>query len=135
MDATQKEMKFFEDYRFTGTAEYHRITMAPKFLATDGALHVAETFGTFWFFDDVSIVLAFNKEVPKIREYVSKDDGWFFTIYLVKTDGGGCDVIYEDGNDNELYRQHYEYTDCPENLKIFIAKQDDYWVAMLPSEY
>jgi hypothetical protein len=50
--------------------------------------------------------------------------------------GLGADIVIEDGNTQELAKQHIEYTDFPLDTFVFYAVwAGEFWVLMLTSEY
>jgi len=120
----EKNIDFYEDHSFTGTEEYHRVTIIKKFLITDGALHMAEKLKCFWFMD---MIASYLSELEKM----GKD---FSCIYFIKKDSGGIFTI-TGGNDKVLIEQEIEYTDITQNLRVFNIFDGSYWVALLPSEY
>jgi Family of unknown function (DUF6876) len=62
---------------------------------------------------------------PKVR---GQD---FVVVRLKLLPEGKAKVVYEDGNDNNLFEQGYDFTDAKKELELFFA--DD--VIMLASEY
>lgn len=106
--------------QFTGTEVYHRHPFG--LLMTDGALYFAENAGggAFWLMD----LLATQ---PEIREQARE----FAVVDLIVSDGE-ADLIATDGNDNEVYRRHIDFTDCPAGTWRFFVIGN---VVLLPSEY
>jgi len=109
---------------FYGTAEYHRPTLAKRFIATDGVMFVFEEQKCYWLSD---VMASYMKKYDA-------HESWFFTVDVV-VKGSTCDVVITDGNYNVVVKQHIGFTDLEKNLRFFIAQQDDLWVCMLPSEY
>ncbi len=59
-----------------------------------------------------------------------------FITVVVKVKENTCDVVYDDGNRNLIYKQHYIYTDLPDGVwKFYISNYPTEKVIMLPSEY
>jgi len=112
--------------QFYGTQQYYRYMGV---LLTDGIRYIMEN-GYSWFVTDAIAVIVAH---PKIRQYLQNDD--FLTIRLkLNKDKDGhttADMIMEDGNYNELYRQHYDITDAKRELKLFYTGN----TLMLASEY
>jgi len=108
--------------QYTGTMQYHRLSLLPV-LATDGVEYFCRTAGAFWLFDDMSAVAVTNKDEE-------------FIVAVAKSKDEKCDVVYDDGNRNKIYEQHYGYTDLPEGeWKFYISNYPTEKVIMLPSEY
>ncbi len=112
--------------QFYGTQQYYRYMGV---LLTDGIRYIMEN-GYSWFVTDAIAVIVAH---PKIRRHLQKED--FLTIKLkLNKDKDGyttADMIMEDGNYNELYRQHYDITDAKRELKLFYTGN----TLMLASEY
>ena len=107
---------------FTGTMQYHRLSYFPV-LATDGVSFFCEKAQAYWLFDDMSAVTMSNQDEE-------------FIVAIAKSKDAKCDVVYDDGNGNELFKQHYNFTDLPEgDWKFFISNYQTEKVIMLPSEY
>jgi hypothetical protein len=108
--------------QFNGTDIYYRHM---GILLTDGVRYLMEN-GYSWFVTDAIITIKLH---PKIRRYLQEED--FLTIELKLTSEYEADMIITDGNDNELYRQHYDLTDAKRELKLFYTGN----VLMLAQEY
>lgn len=109
---------------FTGTESYFRFSAIMRnFVLTDGTKYLAEECGCYWLMDLVAS-----------HRHNYKDEG--FVVAKMKKDGKGCLVRLEDGNDNILAKQHVEYTDFPlEEITLYVCRQGDLFVILLPSEY
>lgn len=92
---------------FIGTLEYHRVL---GFRVTDGVTYIMEN-GYSWFVTDALAVIGWYKG-GVLRNQP------FLTVELHQADGE-ADLIITDGNDHELYRQHYDYTDAKRNLTLY----------------
>jgi hypothetical protein len=118
------ELKALNSYY--GTQNYYQYMGV---LFTDGIRYIMEN-GYSWFVTDAIAIIIANQT---IRRHLQKDD--FLTIKLkLNKDKDGfttADMIFEDGNYNELYRQHYDFTDAKKELKLFYTGN----VLMLSSEY
>jgi hypothetical protein len=109
--------------QFTGTEKYYRIS--PKVVLTDGAKYLAEAAGCYWLMDVYASHLAL----------IDPDVESFTCLKLIKR-GHGADIVIEDGNTQELAKQHIEYTDFPlENFVFYAVCAGEFWVLMLTSEY
>jgi len=103
---------------FIGTQNYWR-HMGVNL--TDGVKYIMDN-GYAWFVTDTIIAIA------KTHNLLIQP---FLTINLKLTGNNTADLIIEDGDYNELYRQHYEFTDAKRELKLFFTDN----VLMLNSEY
>ena len=109
---------------FYGTEKYHRwSTLFRTFVLTDGAQYIADVCCAYWLMDAIA-----SHRASYINEH-------FVLARLIKFDHG-WKLRLEDGNDNTLVTQNIEYSDSPlEEIKLYVVKQEDLWVIMLPSEY
>ena len=105
--------------QFIGTQEYFRGWLGA--LLTDGVKYLSDN-GYAWFVTDALSVI---KTAPKFRGEA------FLTVELHLADDHEADLVITDGNDHELYRQHYEFTDAKKDLKLYFIGN----VLMLASEY
>ena len=72
-----------------------------------------------------------------IASYLSsyKDEG-FVVAKFVKADDPNWLLTVEDGNGGCFASQCIEFTDFPlDEITLYVIKQDDLWVVLLPSEY
>ena len=123
-DAEEMTVEEFKEglEKFFGTENYHQLTTFPVY-ATDGVEYFCRNANANWLFSDMS---AFAMGNP--------DKHFIVAIATVKDEK--CDVVYDDGNYNVLFTQHYEYTDLYEGeWKFFISNYANEKVIMLPSEY
>ena len=114
--------------QFTGTEHYWRYSpLFPNVVLTDGAKYLADQAGAYWLMDVIS------SHMPKVKDYFAI--AWFYKI-----DSEWCfrllsDLPIEDDT-VEWAHQKIEFSDFPLNeIKLYVAKQDDLWVILLPSEY
>jgi hypothetical protein len=110
-----------------GTQNYHRWSaLFSRHLLTDGALYVAETLQCFWLMDVIASVAC----EPKIdREY-------FQVWKVVVNEDKSALVTCEDGNENEIYRQEFGYTDLDVNEQVLWAiDQGGERIIMVRDEY
>jgi hypothetical protein len=120
METPDLELKALNSYY--GTQNYYQYMGV---LFTDGIRYIMEN-GYSWFVTDaIAIIIAHQK----IRRHLQKDD--FLTIKLKLKGNSEADMVFEDGNYNELYRQHYDFTDAKKDLKLFYTGN----TLMLASEY
>jgi hypothetical protein len=108
-------------YGYIGTQSYYNY-LGVKL--TDGIRYIMEN-GYSWFVTDtVALIVAH----PRIRRYLARDS---FLAIKLRLRGLGADLIVEDGNENQILKDHYEFTDAKRELTLFY----DNGVLMLPSEY
>lgn len=110
-----KELKALSS--FIGSQHYYNVY---GFKATDGVKYVMDN-GYYWFISD-SLIAAKMKGLTAREEFLSIE---------LRLNGNKADMLITDGNNNELYKQHYSYTDAKRNLKLFLTDG----VIMLDSEY
>ncbi len=104
---------------FYGSEHYYRLMGGIN--ATDGVHYVMEN-GYSWVVSDAAAILRMQ---PQVR---GQD---FVVIRLRLLPEGRAKVVYEDGNDNVLFEQSYDWTDAKRELELFFADN----VIMLASEY
>ena len=106
---------------FIGTESYHK--MFPfKTVFTDGVKCFADEAGAYWLLTDINLFLH--------KSELGKQD--FLCITLQVGDNNKADLVFDDGNDNVLFKRHYRFTDCPKGEWKFFYMDN---VLMLPSEY
>lgn len=105
------------------TENYYRHTL-PGLMFTDGVRDMAERLACYWFLDCI------GSYVPEIR---GKDH--FFVCRVHRLPDGGAKFVIDDGNRNMIIRQCIEYTDIPENVKVYIQDNGHHFIACMPEEY
>lgn len=112
--------------QFTGTEGYHKFSsLFPNVVLTDGAKHLADKAGAYWLMDIIG----------SVQYMLHREEFQTWTLKLNKT-GSGAKVEATDGNERRIYVQRVPYTDFPlKEITLFAAKQDQYLVVMLTSEY
>ena len=103
--------------QFYGTQQYYNVMGVN---VTDGIKYIMDN-GYSWFVTDAIAVIRFTRKLK---------DQPFLAVMLEQADRE-ADLVITDGNDNELYRQHYKYTDAKRNLTLFY----EYGVLLLNSEH
>ena len=110
MEKADLELKQLGQYY--GTQQYYNVMGVN---VTEGVKYIMDN-GYSWFVTDFIAVIKFRNKFPKLRNQP------FLTVKL-KLCGDvvrwEADLIVEDGNNNELYRQHYDFTDAKRELKLF----------------
>ena len=115
--------------QFIGTCSWHRNTLMESFINTDGVNYLARECGAFWLLD----VIASHNMDPKSRAKVIDQEFQTWRLQVVDREA----VVYcGDGNGIQVLMQKIPFTDFPlPHADIWVIKQGDYLVAMLPSEY
>ena len=111
---------------FYGTQDYHRwSSLFSRHVLTDGCEYLAENAGAYWLMD-------------AIASHFAKYRGESFasvTLRKCKT-GPRWSLTIDNGNGLMLAKQLIEYSDFPlPEIQLFVARQENLWVIMLPSEY
>ena len=113
--------------QFTGTEAYYRWSVLfPKVVLTDGTKYLAETAGAYWLMD---VIASHLPSVPKTEQ--------FAIAVLKKTGKKWKFLLVDDVPANTNYaRQTIGFSDFPlDEIKLYVIRQDDLWVILLPSEY
>lgn len=109
---------------FTGTENHYRYSpLFRNFILTDGTKFLADEAGAYWLMDAIaSHVGSYKKDTYAVATLQKQPDGWLLTI--------------DDGNGRLYAKQEIEFSDFPlDSIKLYVCKQDDMWVILLPSEY
>ena len=110
--------------QFSGTNEYFEGYLKTNW--TDGIVYLAKN-NCSWIVTDICSVVKTVKEVM-IEPFIA--------IKLIKKGKDKATCIYTDGNDKELFKQEYKYTDIWKYIKtkeiVFYYTNN---VLMLSSEY
>jgi hypothetical protein len=120
--------QFAELGYFTGTENYYKYPLLPRFTYTDGVQYVAQKANAYWLLDVIfSHVMSVyaSKAIPN-------DQKRLLCCKLAVGQNNHAVFQIDDGNGNILATQEIEYTDFPAQL-VTIWVQNG--VAMLPSEY
>ncbi|MFK7979280.1 MAG: DUF6876 family protein [Saprospiraceae bacterium] len=107
--------------QFSGTENWYRNPLFPKYLYTDGVKYLAEQASCYWLIDYI-----FSNQIDaKIR---SEE----FQTWKIITKDNQATIIVEDGNHNIVKQFKLEFTD-------FRLKEFTLWFTnstlLLPSEY
>lgn len=110
---------------FYGSENFYKDFMGV--ILTDGIKTLCELTSCYWLITDTAVILMNN--------YLNKED--FIVIKIKVNDDKSAVVTLEDGNNNKLYSQNYEYTDF--KLKSFelwaVYNEVGTYTYMLKSEY
>jgi hypothetical protein len=110
--------------QFYGTQQYYNVFGVK---VTEGVKYIMDN-GYSWFVTDFIAVIKFREKFPKLRNQPFLSVKLKLCGDVARWEG---DLIIEDGNYNELYRQHYDFTDAKRELTLFFTDN----VLMLNSEY
>ena len=116
--------------QFSGTEEYHKLSMFGKFVCTDGVKYLAEQAGAFWLIDAIASHQPKAMKNPRLRDFQL----WF----LKRGAGSACTLeCWEDTGAGETAKivQRIPFTDFPfsevgDELKLYLENG----VLCLPSE-
>jgi hypothetical protein len=100
--------------QFSGSEYYYKHFTG--LLYTDGVQYLAETFGAYWLID-------------AIASYARKEP--FQLWELAVHENSATLTCREDSGLRPVVTQEIEYTDFPENIKLYVSNN----VLMLPREY
>ena len=87
---------------FTGTTQWYRNPMFPKFLFTDGVKYLAEKAECYWLIDYI-----FSYQLD------SQIQGHEFQVWKIFVADNKATIKVEDGNDNLIKEMSIPYTDFP----------------------
>ncbi len=122
-----EELEFYENPNCIGTMGYHRTTFLHAFVSTDGVIEMFKTLSCFWIGD---VVVSWLPDLKKASLGET-----FFAVKIIRDQAKGARFTIDDGNGKVLISQNIEYSDLPQNVKLFLVYCDETWVLMLPSEY
>ena len=107
--------------QFTGTEQWYRNPLFPRFLYTDGIKYLAEKAGAYWLIDYIFSY----QSIVKIKEQE-------FQVWKIKVENNKATIRVEDGKDNLIKAFKVEYTDFPfSDFSLWFTEN----VLLLPSEY
>ena len=109
--------------QFYGSERFYKFHQGT--LLIEGVKYFAEKADAFWLISDITINCKLRKELKNEDFIVVKVFPPEFTEGVI--------VKYEDGNDNELLEEYYQYALLPDNesYKFWFTNN----VLLLPSEY
>lgn len=116
---------------FYGTSAYHRVTIIPGLVATDGVAWLCQNAECFWLIDEI----ARAQRLPVIRKNKALQSIQFWRLTVA--DSKGVLVCCEDEG-KPVYEKEIKYTDFPlPEIDIWVGSNGPSQpkVAMLKSEY
>ncbi len=116
---------------FSASLQWYRWSaLFPKDLLTDGALFVANECQAYWLMDAIAS-WQYEKKV-RVEEF----QVWRLNKDSVNS-GGHWRLLADDGNENEIARQGFKFSNFPINsIKLYAVRNELGGVTvMLPGEY
>ena len=107
--------------QFSGTTQWFKHPLFPKFVYTDGVQFLASNAGAYWLLEFIFS----NQLLPKIEA-----EG--FQVWKIMVVGTKATIVMEEGNDRVIKTFNISYTDFP--LESFTLWFID-GALLLPSEY
>jgi hypothetical protein len=121
---------------FYGTDGYHKLTIFPGFVGTDGVKYLAQNAECFWLIDEIAIA---NATRASIKNNPALQDIQFWELTV--KDRVGTLTCRVDSDQPPVFQKTIGSTDFPlPSQKIWVAAAGDpdgkvFKVLMLPSEY
>lgn len=122
---------------FSGTAEYHKLTLYGWLMATDGVAYVAESCGAYWLLDLIGSHIA-----TKGRLQAEPFQVWKLKLLPADAENMAVVTAQADSVGNILARQLIPYTDWPlsEGIELWVEATRDangkrLFVVLLPGEH
>lgn len=109
---------------FICTENYYRYSpLFRNFILTDGTKFLADETGSYWLMDAIaSHVKSYRGDTFVVANLQKRPKDWLLTI--------------DDGNGKLYAKQTIDFSDFPlDSIKLYVCKNDDMWVILLPSEY
>lgn len=123
-------MKYYEDLQSSGTEHYYRHGLTRDLMHTDGVEIMCQKLQCYWLVD---IVASYIHRLKKI------DDTMFFPKLHLGKDSTAVFTIDDGGKGDEKphiwITQEIPFTDCTENISLYLSMDEDRYVLYLPSEY
>ena len=107
--------------QFSGTTQWYKHPLFPKYVYTDGVRFLAVNAGAYWLLE---FILS-NQMLPEI-----KAEG--FQVWKITVDGNKATIVVEEGNDRVIKTFNISYTDFPlDSFTLWFINR----ALILPSEY
>jgi hypothetical protein len=116
---------------FYGTEQYHRVTIFPGIVGTDGVAWLAQNAECFWLIDEIAMA----QRHPKVKSNPRLQEMQFWNL---KRDGKGAILtVVVDSGLPPVLKKRIEYTDFPlDEIDLWVAPADENLkVIMLKTEY
>ena len=120
---------------FTGTENYHRFSLLfRRHVLTDGAKYLAENCGAYWLMD----AIASHHPTAMKNVFLKEFQIWFLrktndkiTLTCFADTGSGNKALITQKISHSDFFNYYD----GDEIKLYVARQDDCYVIMLPNEY
>ncbi len=114
--------------QFTGSGTFTRYSpLFPQVVLTEGAEYLADECGAYWLMD---VIASHTPSVPK-------DETFTIAQLTVNPMNKAFFTLADDSPATKIYaNQSISYTDFPlDEIKLYVIREGDEWVILLPSEY
>ena len=118
---TEMDLNLTDLNQYYGSENYYKEKMFSFCNYTDGIRYIMLN-GYSWLVTDFLSLIATNKNGLKEQEFLS---------IQLKLNGSKAKMLVTDGNENTLYKQEYEYTNCKKEVTLFYTNN----VLLLSGEY
>ena len=124
---SQDQIKF-SLRQFTGSSTFTKFSpLFPNVVLTEGAEYLADECGAYWLMDMIA------SHIPS----VPKDETFTIAQLTVNPMNKAFFTLADDSPATKIYaNQSMSYTDFPlDEVKLYVIREGDEWVILLPSEY
>lgn len=124
---SQDQIKF-SLRQFTGSSTFTKFSpLFPNVVLTEGAEYLADECGAYWLMD---MIASHILSVPK-------DETFTIAQLTVNPMNKAFFTLADDSPATKIYaNQSISYTDFPlDEVKLYVIREGDEWVILLPSEY
>lgn len=124
---SQDQIKF-SLRQFTGSSTFTKFSpLFPNVVLTEGAEYLADECGAYWLMDMIA------SHIPS----VPKDETFTIAQLTVNPMNKAFFTLADDSPATKIYaNQSISYTDFPlDEVKLYVIREGDEWVILLPSEY
>lgn len=119
--------------QFTGGTMHHFVLpLFPQYRYTDGVQYLAENAACLWLLIDIFAY----QNTEALQVYRKSDPS--FQVWILEQEKQASEVldsaflICEDGNNNEIFRHHYSFTDFPlDRIELWLERN----LLILPGEH
>lgn len=114
--------------QFTGSSTFTKFSpLFPNVVLTEGAEFLADECGAYWLMD---VIASHTPSVPK-------DETFTIAQLTVNPMNKAFFTLADDSPATKIYaNQSISYTDFPlDEIKLYVIREGDEWVILLPSEY
>jgi len=109
-------------HQFAGSENWHRHSLNPSVLYTNGAKYVADAAGAYWLLDEIALA---QRHESAVRAEA-------FQVWRLDVKESAATLTCEDGNDRIVHTEVISFTDFPEpGITMWCING----TILLPSEY